>query len=98
MKTVMQELIDEIKESYLNELEVLENADKYHEGDVRQARLLAHYGANIVSMAESKLEKEKEQMIEAVSFGNRQDCYDATETLGEQYYNETYGKQEIEKL
>ena len=45
-----------------------------------------------ISIAKSNLEKEKEQMIEAVSFGNRQDCYDATETLGEQYYNETYKK------
>jgi hypothetical protein len=33
---------------------------------------------------------EKEQIINATTFGNRQDCYDATETLGEQYYNETY--------
>jgi hypothetical protein len=35
---------------------------------------------------------EKEQIKKAVTFGNRQECYDATETLGEQHYNETYNK------
>lgn len=35
---------------------------------------------------------ERQQVENAVTFGNRQVLYDGTETLGEQYYAETYGK------
>ena len=35
-------------------------------------------------------EMEKNAIEKAVTFGNRQYCYDATKTLGEQYYNQTY--------
>jgi len=39
------------------------------------------------------LEKEKEQIIEAVNYGNRQDHYDATEVeLSNYYYNQTYNQ------
>ena len=36
---------------------------------------------------------EKEQINDAVIFGNRQECYDGTETIGETYYNQTYKQQ-----
>ena len=39
------------------------------------------------------LEKEKEQIMEAVNYGNRQDHYDATEVeLSNYYYNETFNQ------
>ena len=34
--------------------------------------------------------KEKQQIIHAVTHGNRMDFYDATETAGEQYYTSTF--------
>ena len=33
------------------------------------------------------LEQEKQMIEEAVTYGNRQEVYDGTETIGEQYYN-----------
>lgn len=36
---------------------------------------------------------EKEQITNAVLYGNRQEFYDGTEFIGEQYYNETFGGQ-----
>ena len=35
-------------------------------------------------------EKEKEAIIEAVTYGNRQEVYDGTEMIGEHYYNTKY--------
>ena len=32
----------------------------------------------------------KKEIIEAVTYGNRQEFYDGTETIGEQYYTEKY--------
>lgn len=40
--------------------------------------------------AKSLLEKQKQQIINAVTYGNRMEFYDATETAGEQYYTETF--------
>jgi len=39
---------------------------------------------------EKAKEMEKSAIEKAVTFGNRQDCYDATETLGERYYIDTF--------
>jgi hypothetical protein len=47
----------------------------------------------VIDKAEELLEKEKEQIIEAVNYGNKQDHYDATEVeLSNYYYNETYNQ------
>ena len=35
-------------------------------------------------------ELERKQIVNAVTFGNRQEVYDATETLGEKYYKKTF--------
>ena len=35
-------------------------------------------------------EMHKQEVIDAVIYGNRKDFYDGTEQIGEQYYNETY--------
>lgn len=32
----------------------------------------------------------KKEIIEAVTYGNRQEFYDGTETIGEKYYTEKY--------
>jgi len=81
----MQELIDKIKLSYLDELEVLKNPDKYHIGDVKQARLIAHNFANIVNMAEKLLEKEKDQLLNAFRDNSWNKSFN-------EYYNETYNQ------
>lgn len=36
------------------------------------------------------LEKEKQQIENAVTYGNRQEFYDGTETLGQKYYQLTF--------
>ena len=36
------------------------------------------------------LQMEREQIEEAVLYGNRQEFYDGTESSGQQYYNETF--------
>jgi hypothetical protein len=36
------------------------------------------------------LQMGREQIEEAVLYGNRQEFYDGTESIGQQYYNETF--------
>lgn len=48
------------------------------------------YNFSIVSVCEEAKELHKKEIIEAVTYGNRQDFYDGTETIGEQYYTEKY--------
>lgn len=38
-------------------------------------------------------EMHKKEIIDAFIDGNRQECYDATETLGDKYYIETFKQQ-----
>ena len=35
---------------------------------------------------------DKQQIVDACIYGNRQDFYDGTEMIGKQYYNETFNK------
>ena len=50
-------------------------------------------GYELIEKAKQLLEKEKEQIIEAVNYGNKQDHYDATEfELSNYYYNETFNQ------
>jgi hypothetical protein len=44
----------------------------------------------IIKCYEQAKEMHKQQIIDAVTHGNRQKVYDATETIGQNYYNETY--------
>jgi hypothetical protein len=77
MKTAMQELIGIINDNLKNEYTSQEFAR------------LTIFKAS----AERLLEKEKEQIIEAVNYGNKQDHYDATEVeLSNYYYNETFNQ------
>jgi len=41
-------------------------------------------------LLEQAKELHRQQIIDAVTHGNRQEVYDATETIGQNYYNETY--------
>ncbi len=51
---------------------------------------------NQLAILKMKIDKldlfQKERLIiaSAVTYGNRQDCYDATETLGVKYFSETF--------
>ena len=42
------------------------------------------------NVVEFYLKEEKEQIEKAVVFGNRQDFYDGTEEIGDNYFNSTY--------
>jgi DNA-binding FadR family transcriptional regulator len=44
----------------------------------------------IIKCFEQAKEMEHKQIVDAVTHGNRQEVYDATETIGQNYYNETY--------
>jgi hypothetical protein len=75
MKTVLQELISELKS--------IESYDSIVQG--------------IIKRAESKLEKEKEQIMKAHKIG-WEDCQEYIKTIGQttrkgkKYYNQTYEK------
>ena len=81
MKTAMQELIERLKRN----IEEMPN---------EQNSFTQGYKAGlsfVIECATNSLEKEKEQIIEAVNYGNRQDIYDGTEfELSNYYYNQTY--------
>jgi hypothetical protein len=74
MKTVMQELIDE-----------LESIKGYK------------YGGLVIRLIKDKLEKEKEQIIQAHEIG-WEDCQEYIKTIGQttrkgkKYYNQTYNQ------
>lgn len=40
----------------------------------------------VLSNQQHYLDKEKQQIIDAVTHGNRSEFYDGSETIGEQYY------------
>jgi DNA-binding NtrC family response regulator len=48
------------------------------------------YTKEMLKEFEEALEMEKEQIVDAVIYGNRQEFYDGTEMIAEQYYKETY--------
>ena len=85
MKTAMQELI-----------EVLETQKRLFIEAERHT--LADGISRTILLSKQFLEKEKEQIKEAVNYGNRQDHYDATEVeLSNYYYNQTYNQNELPK-
>jgi phenylacetate-coenzyme A ligase PaaK-like adenylate-forming protein len=84
-KTAMQELIDKIQYSIdvQSGISLIETLTETQVNTLKAVMLVA----------ERLLEKEKEQIIEAVNYGNRQDHYDATEVeLSNYYYNQTYNQ------
>lgn len=59
----------------------------------RSKSVNSHLGAwnmIITKIKDEQLPIEKQQIENAVTYGNRQETYDGTETLGGRYYNETY--------
>ncbi len=78
MKTAMQELMDLLE----TQRRLFVEAERH---------TLADGIGRTILLSKQFLEKEKEQIIEAVNYGNKQDFYDATETeLSNYYYNQTY--------
>jgi len=60
--------------------------------ELERVRLMTNMNF-VIRIATDLLEKEKEQIIEAVNYGNRQDHYDATEVeLSNYYYEQTYNQ------
>jgi len=82
MKTAMQELINKIQYSIDKQSGL--SITKEQENTLEAIKLVA----------ESLLEKEKEQIIEAYNNGNREEFYDATEIeLSNNYYKQTYNNE-----
>lgn len=46
----------------------------------------------VIDEIEQLLPTEREQIETAVIYGNRQEVYDGTETIGEHYFNNTYNE------
>ena len=83
MKTAMQELIERLKR---NIYEMPNEKNQFTRGYKENLSFVIECATNL-------LEKEKEQIIEAVNYGNKQDHYDATEVeLSNYYYNQTYNQ------
>lgn len=49
----------------------------------------------VIRRVQQLLPKEKEAICNAVTYGNRQDFYDGTETIGEHYYTQTFTNQTL---
>ena len=83
MKTTLQEIIDDIK------LELETNIIAYHEISITNW---------VLRILESKLEKEKEQIIEAYDRGYKacdlDEALEINKTMfsGDRYYNQTYNQ------
>lgn len=77
MNTALKELINTLDEqiNFGNE-----DSDKGYKRGLKVAK----------SLAKSFLKKEKKQIIDAVTYGKRQEHYDGSETIGETYFNETF--------
>ena len=56
--------------------------------------------AIIVNILAKAMDEEKQNLINAVTHGNRMDFYDGSETAGEQYYTSTFetNKETLNKL
>jgi len=80
MKTAIRQLIDKLDEEIKFITDDDSFGDRMHRAGLREAK----------SISEKLLELEKQQIIDAVTFGNRMEFYDATEEAGEQYYLQIY--------
>lgn len=61
---------------------------------VSEANLLDNNGW-ILPLIEKAKEMEKQQIIDATIYGNRQEFYDGTEMIGDEYYNETFSNDRL---
>lgn len=83
-KTAMQMLIQELDEMIKNEV----IPDSLVTSEKRQ-KPYKFIKAKAIELRDTV---EKEQIKDAVIFGNRQEDYDGTETIGEFYYNQKYNQ------
>ena len=70
MKTPMQILFDNLKESVMDETEVSNNPKLYHPNDVKQANLIISCVYNILTKIEPLIILEKQELIKAFELGN----------------------------
>lgn len=82
--TAMSELRNKIKDVII-EAEQLRESDK-HLIVTTLSIIIDHI--DFISLA-----TERQRIIDAVNYGNRQEFYDATESIGETYYNNTFKTQ-----
>lgn len=82
------ELIEEIKKSVeINEM-VINSPNDYHINDVHEARRIYNNAMTTIKKLESKLEKERQMVIDAFDIGFKD--VGLNYIKGEQYYNETF--------
>lgn len=87
-KTAISLAMQDIEESILDELEVINSPALYHPNDVKQANLIVSVTNNITKKLKAKyLELEKNQLIEAYDSANTD-----LDIEGEQYYTNKFNK------
>lgn len=79
-KTPLANLIDQLKN----------DSAYYTEFDHVEDRMYKLGLDDAIKKATELLEEERQNLMDAVTYGNRRDFYDGTETLGDQYFNENY--------
>jgi len=90
MKTVLQELKEDLQESINGLPDTLKGInDLFVRKTVTNAVLIA-YNCILKKIDSELLEKEKQQIIDAYTKGNREEFYDGSEELGLNYFNKTF--------
>lgn len=92
MKTVLQDLIEEINKIRSQESDVLSEESAYHPNDVRQARLIFNTCQKVINKVREFIPKEKTQIIEAHEAG-RNDRHNDFSREGQGYYEDVYSVQ-----
>jgi hypothetical protein len=95
MKTVLQDLIEEINKIRSQESDVLSEESSYHPKDVRQARLVFNTCQTVINKVRDMLPMEekqivdyasKMQMIKDVDFdGNVEFCFDPKKSFSQMF-------------
>ena len=94
MKTAMQELINDLKNTKISAEESLNELENEYIRGIANQFSQGILDAVIEGIESEYLQKEKEQIMNAVTYGNRMEFYDGSEMAGSQYYNETFNSHE----
>ena len=89
MKTPMQILFDNLKESVKDEEHVIAYGSEYHPNDVKQANLIISCVYNILNKIEPLIILEKQELIKAFELGNDLG-HKGRLPSGDGFYNDKY--------
>ena len=97
MNTPLQELLETLRSM---QIAATAQSLRFESAGLETAALGSEAMEKAYMIAQEKakqlLPKEKEVIYNAVAYGNRQDFYDGTETIAEQYYTQTFTNQTTE--